>query len=93
MRNILLSGLLLIAVGMQACKKEKIVIGQSGKEIPDISINTLKEFVAQKNSLSVSDVKYDEKHGYFSIYNVNTIKFETALSDFINSKQLENENK
>lgn len=90
MRRIFLKGLLLFAIGIQACKKENVKEPGTelpGREHPEITIDAIRQSIAERNNLKMSDVGYDEKHGYFSIYKVNTIRFETALTDFLSSKQ------
>jgi hypothetical protein len=52
----------------------------------DAKTEAVRSFIIKKYHLNDSDVGYDKKNGFFSIYHINVVSYDDALTDYEENK-------
>lgn len=77
---------LLCALGCKKSAVEAPVQPQIEKTEIDPKAEAVRSFIVKKYQLNDSDVGYDKKNNFFSIYQINVVSYEDALTDYEENK-------
>ncbi|QJB31671.1 hypothetical protein HF329_10240 [Chitinophaga oryzae] len=77
---------LLCALGCKKSTTEAPVRPAAEKSQIDTEAEAIRSFIVKKYQLNDSDVGYDKKNDFFSIYHINVVSYDDALTDYEENK-------
>ncbi|MBC9909843.1 hypothetical protein [Chitinophaga varians] len=78
---------LLCALGCKKSATEAPAPPPAEKLQINAEAEAVRSFIVKKYHLKDSDVGYDKKNGFFSIYHINVVSYDDALTDYEENKK------
>ncbi|NLR68059.1 hypothetical protein HGH92_27385 [Chitinophaga varians] len=78
---------LLCALGCKKSSTEVPVAPPAEKPQINAEAEAIRSFIVKKYQLNDGDVGYDKKNGFFSIYHINVVSYDDALTDYEENKK------